>query len=442
MRISSIPSTPERCKLLLHQWRTNLNLNNLERTQLAGELNTLDEQIDRLINNNFRIAVFGRVGVGKSSLLNALLEKEIFATDVAHGCTRTTSAVEWSYPIKKLNIIELIDTPGIDEIASECRDRLAKRIAIKSDLIIVVLDSDITSVELSAVSCLFNQGKPILLVLNRCDQWEQKEQLDLIRSIRNRLPLQARKLSIKTVSAAPREVELLSDGRVRSKQCAPRIEALKNSLIKLLEEEGQLLLSLNTLRQADFFSQRLNQRRLKRGKIAAQNLIGRFAAFKASGVALNPLCILDLAGGLACDTALVIQLSKIYGMHLKGQAARKLLKKLSIYNSFLGGAQLSIQFILSLLRQLLLISTPISGGLTLAPATPIALVQAALAVHTTKLTGRLAARELLRSNHQNGAQPRALLIRLASSDPEVKNLLANWRSSPSKEKNNLQALLP
>ena len=47
---------------------------------------------------------------------------------------------------------------------------------------------------------------------------------------------------------------------------------------------------------------------------AAQALIGRYAALKATGVAANPLLLLDLAGGLALDTALVLQLCQLYGI--------------------------------------------------------------------------------------------------------------------------------
>ena len=110
---------------------------------------------------------------------------------------------------------------------------------------------------------------------------------------------------------------------------------------------------------------------------------------------------------------------------------------LSGHNALLGGAQIGIQLALGALRQLLLLAAPLTGGLSLAPAAPVALAQAALAVHTTRLTGRLAAAELLRSA-QRGGQPGALLRRLAISDPQVRLWLGE-RSEPAP---NLQALLP
>ena len=101
----SPPSTPERCRSLLSQWRSNLALSKFEETQLAGDISILDTQLKRLMLKQLRIAVFGRVGVGKSSLLNALIGKQFFSTDVAHGCTRRTEVVKWNQQIDNLKSI-------------------------------------------------------------------------------------------------------------------------------------------------------------------------------------------------------------------------------------------------------------------------------------------------------------------------------------------------
>ncbi len=438
----SLPSTPERCKLLLNQWRDQLTLTNKEKHLLAGEIKALDRQLDRLLHSHLRIAAFGRVGVGKSSLLNALLGRKAFLTDIAHGCTRHTTAVEWDEPMAPLEKVELIDTPGIDEVAAEARTKLSARIALQADLILFVLDSDITSVELEALSTLTKTGKPLLLVLNRCDQWSKNELNDLRKSILKRLPINAREIELHLVAAAPRIGQVQRDGRIRSQICSPRVEDLQSSLKALLRDQGELFLSVNSLRQADHFYQQLKLGRLKRSRSAAQGLIGKFAAIKASGVAINPLLMLDLAGGLACDTALVLQLSNLYGLQMKGHSARKLLRRLSCYNAYLGGAQIGVQVALGALRQILLLAIPITGGLSIAPAAPIALAQAALAVHTTKLTGRITAQVLLTGSQNKEAQPSVILKRLVRQDPALKNWLNIWSEARSNEKNTLQALLP
>ena len=435
--MSQVPATPERCRLLLEQWRSQLQLSGREQSQLGGQLQALDHQLDRLQQRRLRVAVFGRVGVGKSSLLNALLGQAAFATDVAHGCTRHQEARAWDQPIAGLAQVELVDTPGIDEIAAAARARLAARVALSSDLVLLVLDGDLTSVEHDALAPLLASGKPLLLVLNRCDCWSEQQQTALIASIQRRLPVAARHLELIPVAAAPRQPELLADGRVRSVTQPPRVNPLRRALVDLLEQHGELLLALNALAGAERFHLALQRWRLGASRQAAQSLIGRFAAIKATGVAANPLVLLDLAGGLACDTALVLQLCQLYDLPMGGAGARQLLQRLSGHNALLGGAQLAIQLALGALRQLLLLGAPFTAGLSLASAAPVALAQAALAVHTTRLTGRLAAAELLRGA-QRGGRPGALLRRLAQSDPQVRLWLGDRREPPA----NLQALLP
>tara|TARA_B100000700_G_C14928836_1_gene800855 strand:+ start:149 stop:919 length:771 start_codon:yes stop_codon:yes gene_type:complete len=256
--------------------------------------------------------------------------------------------------------------------------------------------------------------------------------------------MNAKNLEIHSIAAAPRQSKLFANGKVRSQVSSPRINPLRKSLINLLKNQGELLLALNSLRLADDFYQCLKKNRLRRGKSKAQGLIGKFAALKASGVAASPLLMLDLTAGLACDTALVIELSKLYGLQLRGPAARDLLKRLSIYNALLGGTQLTIQYCLGVIRHILIVISPFTGGLSLAPAAPVAIAQAALAIHTTKLTGRLAAKEFLKGSHRRDIQPRSIIYRLALTDPEVSNLISLWPQSITSFKRNheMQSIIP
>ena len=437
--MASLPSTPERCRLLLQHWRSSLKLGARERALLGGQLRLLDAQLERLQQGRLRLAVFGRVGVGKSSLLNALLGQERFATDVAHGSTRRQQIESWPLAIDGLGAVELVDTPGIDEIAAAGRARLAARLALHADLVLLVLDGDLTRIDLEALEQLAASGKPLLLVLNRCDCWSDTQQQELLGSIRRRLPPGLSEVEIVPVAAAPRQPTLLSDGRVRTTTTAPRINRLRQTLMGLLNEQGPLMLALGALSSADRFHRALHEGRLRQGRQQAQSLIGRFAALKATGVAANPLLLLDLAGGIACDTALVLQLCQLYGLPMHSQGARALLGRLSGHNVLLGGVQLGLQALLGAVRQLLLLAAPLSGGLSLAPAAPVALAQAALAVHTTRRTGALAAAEVLKTS-QRGPKPGALLARLARHDPAARAWLQCWQ--PPGASTPLRTLLP
>lgn len=415
----------ERALQLLKRWRAALRLSPRERQVLAPALAGLERQLQRLHEGRPKVVVLGRVGVGKSSLLNALLGSEAFATDVAHGCTRRQEERPWQVAIPGLAGVDLVDTPGLDEVAAAARERLAHRVALGADLVLLVVDSDLTRVEAEVLERLLAGGKPALLVLNRSDCWPPEELPDLLASLRRRLPAAASHLEPLVVAAAPRQAQVLPDGRVRSVSAPPRISPLREALVALLAQEGERLLALNALRAADAFSEELYRCRLRHGRRQARSLISRYAAAKAAGVALNPVMGLDLAGGLVCDSALVMQLCQIYGLPMTRSGARKLLLTLGSQNALLGGTQLGLQALLGGVRQVLLLAAPLSAGLSLAPAAPVAMAQAALAVHTTRRTGRLAADALLESRTAAG-HPAALLRRLAAEDPQTRRWLAGW----------------
>ena len=278
--------------------------------------------------------------------------------------TRHQQAVTWPQPIEGLQRVELVDTPGIDEVSAAAQGRLAARVALQSDLVLLVLDADISRVELEALETLVASGKPVLTVLNRSDCWSDEERNLLVASIGRRVKAHCGALAGQglreplAVAAAPRQATQLQDGRVRSARQSARIALLRDKLQELLHAQGPALLTLNALRQAERLQHQIEQARLKHRRRDAQGMIGRFAAIKATGVAVNPMVLLDLAGGMACDTALVMQLCQLYELPMGGPAARQLLQRLTGHNALIGGAQLGIQAALSGVRQLLLAAAP------------------------------------------------------------------------------------
>ena len=65
------------------------------RVELAAEFAEVESLLGKLERDEVHVAVLGRVSVGKSALLNALLGEERFAVDVLHGTTTTAAAAGW-----------------------------------------------------------------------------------------------------------------------------------------------------------------------------------------------------------------------------------------------------------------------------------------------------------------------------------------------------------
>src|SRR6185312_9744253 len=132
------------------------------RSELAG-----------LERGELHVAVFGRVSAGKSALGNALLGREAFRVGVLHGTT--TDAEHAVLDEAQHDGLVLIDTPGINELDGEAREKLAFDVAEVSDLVIFVCDGDLTREELDALKTLAATQRPLLLALNKADRYGADE---------------------------------------------------------------------------------------------------------------------------------------------------------------------------------------------------------------------------------------------------------------------------
>ena len=65
------------------------------RQQLAADFAEVEAMLGKLERGDLHIAVFGRVSVGKSALLNALAGRQLFQVGVLHGTTRVQQLADW-----------------------------------------------------------------------------------------------------------------------------------------------------------------------------------------------------------------------------------------------------------------------------------------------------------------------------------------------------------
>jgi len=198
---------------------------------------------------------------------------------------------------------------------------------------------------------------------------------------------------------------------------------------------------LNSLQLADKLFLQIKEQRLKRRQKLAQSTIGKFSTIKASAVALNPFILFDIAGSVAIDTALISELSKIYGLNLKGESTRKIFKNISINNLFLGATQVGINSSFNLIRKVILLTAPFTNGLSLLPYGPIAIIQAAIAVYSTKVLGKLAAKEIFIRSKLSFIDPSIMIQNININEPEIFNHINNYLSNRNL-KNNFISFLP
>jgi len=113
-----------------------------------------------------------------------------------------------------------------------------------------------------------------------------------------------------------------------------------------------------------------------------------------------------------------------------------------LQNSLLGGAQIGIQITLNIFKQILILAAPLTGGLSLAPTAPIAIAQAALAIHATKHLCRLAAYKFLNGTNKKDGRPRLMLKYLLKKNSDLRIMLGDFKFLTSNTETNKNHLLP
>ena len=123
----------------------------------------------QIIRDGIRTAIVGRPNVGKSSLLNALLEEEkAIVTDIA-GTTR--DIVEGQIMLDGLRL-NLIDTAGIrttDDVIEKKRIKKSYQIMDQADLIIIVLDGSEPLQEEDERLLAMTEGRTRIVAWNKAD---------------------------------------------------------------------------------------------------------------------------------------------------------------------------------------------------------------------------------------------------------------------------------
>jgi tRNA modification GTPase len=138
------------------------------RATLADLLRAKDQS--RFWREGFMVALVGRPNVGKSSLLNALLQEERAIVTDSPGTTR--DLVEGSLELEGVRV-SFIDTAGLRE-SGETVERIgierARRAAGDADLVFFVLDHETTAAELLELAKVLEAGPDrVVAVRNKMD---------------------------------------------------------------------------------------------------------------------------------------------------------------------------------------------------------------------------------------------------------------------------------
>lgn len=311
-------------------------LSEAEKEALVRELSELEEMGAKLEQGRVEIVLFGEIDTGKSALINALVGRQVAQVDVRGGWTKEVQSASWqadgyAVPGLKGSQVVLLDTPGINEIDGDERARLSRAAASRADLILFVTDSDLNQLEYAALRELAASHKPLILVLNKADNYtpEQRQRLqEVFRDERLRHILEPENIIETAADPLPREyVFETADGRTRVEYRKPQpdVEKLKLRILELLARQGKALLALNAAMYAADRNDRIASMKVRMRDERANAIIWSYAAMKSVGVALTLAPVADVVGGSAVDATMVLTLAKLYGIPLSWNNASSLI---------------------------------------------------------------------------------------------------------------------
>ena len=357
------------------------------------DIQNLKAALEKIEQQVIKIATFGLVSRGKSAVVNALLGQKVLETGPLHGVTQWPKSIRWTANEKVQ--IELIDTPGLDEIAGEARANMAKEVADQADLILFIVAGDITRTEYDALCELKQSHKPLILVFNKIDLYPEQDRKTIYQQLQQ-LGKNARKLPILSaddiicVAAEPQPIAVRVEYSDRISEewetPPPQIEALRQKILTILNQEGRSLLAINALFQAKEAQENISQKTVTIRQEEADAIIWKYAQYKALAIAMNPIAVLDIAGGLVTDLFLIRSLARLYGLPITSFEAGKLWQKILLSSGGLLLSELGSSLILGIGKTAAVFESP--GALTTYAST--AFLQGGVAGYSTYIVGKAA----------------------------------------------------
>jgi hypothetical protein len=364
---------------------------------LASDYEDVRRMLQKLEHGEVHIAAFGRVGVGKSSVLNALLGEPRFSTSALHGETREAGYAVWQE--ERTGGVYLVDTPGIDEIGGEQREAAAREAASRADLLLFVVEGDLTASEIAALDLLLEARRPVIVVLNKIDRYTDEERERLVARIAERTAGRVDPANIVPVSAAPRP------GPGGEGSAEPDVEALRARLWEVLDAEGKSLAAMNATVFASNLSAAIGEKVVVARREVAEKLVRTYCLAKGIAVAFNPVPVADLIAAAVIDASMVVHLSRLYNLPLTRREAGALVRVIVTQMAALMGTVWATHFVSSALK----LGT---GGVSVMLT---AGAQGAVAWYSTYVVGRAAERYFAQGKSWGDGGPELVIREILES---------------------------
>jgi small GTP-binding protein len=300
--------------------------------QLRAEIETAVAELEaKRRSQRLEIVAFGTISSGKSSLLNALAGRDVFRTNVVGGTTVARSEIPWA--VAEADRIVLVDTPGLAEVRGESRAAESAAAARNADLVLFVVDGPLKAYERDLLAALAAMEKRIVVCLNKEDWYDDAERDELLEQLAEQVTPMVKTADVVAVRSRPvtrRRVHVLADGSEEEQAASEPadISPLARRMMAIVQRDGRELLLANLLLQSRGLVDEAKQRVLAALDERADGVIAKYMWAAGGATAINPIPLLDLAGGSAIAVKMVLDLAAVYQQRIDADTVVTLLGQL------------------------------------------------------------------------------------------------------------------
>ncbi|MFK7768871.1 MAG: YcjF family protein [Mariniblastus sp.] len=314
------------------------NIDEIERLAADAENDSqLRDQLDPLLKEleekreaqTLEIVAFGTISSGKSSVLNLLAGRDVFATDARGGTTVNRNEIPWP----GIDSVTLVDTPGIGEIDGAIHVNIASESAKDADMVLVVVDGPLRESEHDLLERLGEMEKRVIICLNKSDWYSEADRDKLTGQIFRQTGDFVRKEDIVCIQAQTGHRvrrKILSDGSEVDETVTiePTIAPLADRMMQIVNRDGKDLLMANLLLQSRGLVEKAKDRVKESIDRKAWNVVDNYMWGAGGVAAVSPFPVVDLIAGSAISTKMIMDLAEVYQQKIDLETASKWLSEM------------------------------------------------------------------------------------------------------------------
>ena len=289
------------------------------------ELNPLVNQVElKREQQSLELVAFGTISSGKSSVLNLLAGRDVFATNVRGGTTVNRNEIPWP----GMDKVILVDTPGLGEIDGAQHVSISAESARDADLVLLVVDGPLRASEFELLEMLGQMEKRVLICLNKTDWFTDGDRDRLLGQIRQQTTGKVDRKDVVSIQAQAgfrTRRQVLTDGSVVDEQVEvePDIEPLADRLTSVVQSDRKRLIMANLLLQSRGLVEKARGRVRDSLDRRAMAIVDKYMWGAGGAAAVVPFPLVDLAVGVGVSTKMIVDLAEVYQQKVDLETASK-----------------------------------------------------------------------------------------------------------------------